>query len=183
MRVAFVILTGLSIAVAAAFGVGYYQTRPKRPDLSNMSEWMLVKSAPVTTSSSNNLNVRVYVYKRESTDRDPYDVRQNKIVITDSGKHYDFMWPFNHEYAAGWAEVFVSPDGSVSVALFEGESVVRVVRYAAGTFYFRPDRDELIANHDLSFRSAGPNAPTFTDRADGKTWRWTPSGGFESVAS
>ena len=168
-----------ALAAAVVFGTAYSLTRPTPPNLSNINEWTLVKAAYVNLPPRG-LDLKVYLYKRDSTESDPYDVRQNKIVVQEGDSRVEFMWPSEYDFAGAWVEVFQRSERSIAIVLFDGEYAARVVSYEAGAFRYRVREDELISPRPLRYeRSRGVETPRFIDPSTGASWRWNAAAGFE----
>jgi hypothetical protein len=175
-----VAVSACAMAAAVLFGTAFFLTRAAPPDLSNIDEWTLVKNASVG-SPERPLDLRVYLYLRYSTDHDPYDVRQNKIIVKDGNRRYEFMWPPDDEFAGSWIEVFQPADRSVAIVLFENEYAARVVLYEGGRFRYRTKEDEVVSPKALRYELAsGVGDPRFVDTV-GVAWAWNPARGFERV--
>jgi hypothetical protein len=171
----------LVVATLSALGT-IRAIRPARPDLSNTREWTLIK---LDRAASSPKEMRVYLPKHLSSTWDPYTVEQNKIVAVQDGRSFEFMWPTDRQYAAGWSEVIRLPDGRVEVLLFESPSSVRLVLFNQGQFSYRPEKDELLSVGEITYSGLDHDGvPEFVATEGGrqKLLRWAPEAGFTEVS-
>lgn len=178
MRAMLKLVTVFSAGIALLLLVAFFLTRPTPPNFDDPIQWTLIKAGRVRPSAS---EITVYLYNREPGRWDSRDILQNRIVVNDSGKQYVYIWPTNDDYAAGWCELLPLNDGSIGIALFERDAVVRMVRYAGGQFHFRLGKDELIAANKLRYEDVtGDGRPDFVDYGR-NVWLWSVASGFELV--
>lgn len=171
----------LVLAVAAVAVTAIWVARPARPDLDDPGTWTLTRA---TGSSAG--DVRVYSFRHDSTTWDPYDVRQNKILISplEGGPEKQFMWTSSDPFAGSWCEVVDTGGGAIHVILLDGENAARVVAFRAGRFAYRPKRDELLSPCPLRFLADElPRRVVLScvNRSPERAWVWTPAEGFVAV--
>ena len=174
------------VAALSAYGTRTIM-RPEPPDLNVAGDWTLIKAI-----DTDKVHVAAYMYKRESTTWDPYDVRQNKLIVDAEGSRYEFRWPQGYEYAAAWCELVQERDGSLAIVLFESATVVRVVTFMDRRFVFRPQKDALVAENEFVYE--GPSHEggsgfvirdvrrTMREKpATTQEWQWTSNTGFQRI--
>jgi hypothetical protein len=174
------VIVVLIIAALVAWGT-VRAVRPAPPDLSNLRKWTLVK---LDRADSSPKEIRVYIFKHLSSTWDPYTVEQNKIVAVQDEKPFEYMWPNDRQYAAGWCEVIRLPDNKIEVLLFESPSSMRLVFYNQGRFVFRPDKDELLSTGEITYSDLDHDGvPEFIvkEKEMQKVLRWEPETGFAEV--
>jgi len=146
------ILVSLALLVTLAIGLvaGAYSAmrllRPKAPDLSSIDNWILVKSYNGKLDEKGPISsVKIYVYRKFSDMFDPHTVLQNRIEVNvDLGSRHVFSWQSSKEYAGGWCEIMdLDLDHRKEFLLFDNTHALRIVRYTAGMFDFRPKLDTL----------------------------------------
>lgn len=180
--------TLLVTVVGIVFWATVRATRPNAPDLTDSNEWTLIKSAAVAQPP---VDVRVFFLRHRSSTWDPYDVNQNKIVVTAMNGERKFIWPKNNTFAAGWCELFEPNDQSIAIVLFENENAVRIVQFSNGQFSFRSAKDELISPLPLKYddldRDGQPefvgSSGSVGSGAVGRVWRWSEADGFDDVTA
>lgn len=153
--VGLVLLVMLAIGVVSGALIAARVMRPHAPDLSSLNNWVLIKSFHgELTPQEPAVSARVYVYQKFSDGRDPYTVLQNRIeVANDDGSPHIFLWPSSEQFAGGWCEIVdLDLDHRKEFLLFMNARTLRVVRYTAGHFDFRPNVDTLGSwNSDMRF--------------------------------
>ena len=195
-----VIFVILGIGLVSGAFIGARVMRPYPPDLSNLNKWVLIKSFYGKLNPQEAaITAQVYVYQKFSDGRDPYTVLQNRIeVTTDDGSQHVFLWPSSQEYAGGWSEIVdLALDQRKEFLLFMHARTLRVVRYAAGRFEFRPNLDTLGSwNSDIRLLDLDNDGVVELVAGDAvydpslgryfevpRIKRWVPDRGFVDVSS
>lgn len=198
------LLTGLLIAswaVSLVLGLLLFLSEMGRRNAAPIIRTAIAEYSGTIDSGIGEVNVIVYRDVELSSAWDLQTINQNKIVVWNDKRAWEFMWPERLSYAANSVEVVdVDRDGKPEF-LFEGCcDQVRIVQFVGGVFSWREERDtlkglgsgsglkDLDSDGRLEFLAVSRFPQEFGEPNSYKVvpvprvFRWTPSVGFNEVS-